>query len=143
MGSLEGLQRGRWAEAIAIAWLIQKGYQVFPGFSGNESCDMIALKGAEVLRVEVKCASEYTKAVKYSVMVKDFGLFDTLLVVTPDGEVLQDPSPKDCYGANPGIPRAPAWNKGTTGLTTTGPHTKHEFSNGGRVKREYNSTKPH
>ncbi len=45
---------GTMAELIASADLMNRGFEVFRALSPNASCDLIAKRGASVLRIEVK-----------------------------------------------------------------------------------------
>lgn len=101
-------QRGAWAEAIASAHLLQQGYEVFQGI-GNASCDILALKDGVAERVEVKAATHSPGSTnRPSIWVGDRAKFDKLLVVMPDGEVLENPTRDRVYGAEPGKRRSVA-----------------------------------
>ena len=52
--------RGAQTELIACAYLLGEGYEVFRNISPCGSADLIACKGGEVLRIDVK-ASKYPK----------------------------------------------------------------------------------
>ena len=84
-------QRGAWAEAIAAAWLIERGWEVFSGLSGQESCDMVALNHTtgEMVRVEVKAGTPNPTNDKLAISVKHPEAYDVLLVVAPSGEVIK------------------------------------------------------
>lgn len=87
---------GRWAEAIAHAWLIEKRYEVYVG-NGYTSCDFIVIdQDKQVLRVEVKLAS--LRHLKWKVSGVQPGKFDILLVVLPDSNVLINPTIDQVYG---------------------------------------------
>lgn len=85
--------RGTLSEARASVWLMERGWQVYLGW-GNTSCDIVALRGSEVVRVEVKTAAVSTKEGRWVVAGCKPEMYDTLLVVYPDGIVEADP-PKD------------------------------------------------
>lgn len=90
-------------EMRAAAALIDNGYEVFLGV-GNTSCDMIALKGGDMWRVEVKTAGRERLDGRRWVKA-DPSKFDMLLVViTETGEVLCNPhvdGRSGCYITTP------------------------------------------
>lgn len=45
---------GAYSELIACAWLLEQGYQVFRNVSPSGPYDIIAIKGPEELRVNVR-----------------------------------------------------------------------------------------
>lgn len=82
-------QKGAWGESIAAAWLIANGYEVYIGL-GCASCDIIADKSGKLYRVEVKAASTRNDGVdRYQIGSVNPDKFDMLLVVMPDGSVVQ------------------------------------------------------
>lgn len=95
---LTSVQRGSWGMAKAITWLLERGWEVFVGFSGQEECDLVVVQRGtrSMLKVEVKAATPL--AGKAQVAIKDFDAYDILLVVMPDGTVHQDPGVDVCYG---------------------------------------------
>lgn len=83
------LETGVWGEALAIAWLADRGYEVFCGF-GNTSCDFLALRDGLVTRVEAKVSHGFRA--KMHVNSIDPAKFDLLLVVRgSDGMVFPNP----------------------------------------------------
>ncbi len=85
---------GQWAEFTASVWLVTNGYEVFTG-TGYASCDLVAVRDGKALRVEVKKATRRHERY-WSVVGCNPALYDMLLVVTPEGEVMQDPGPDVC-----------------------------------------------
>lgn len=51
---VEMKHRGDWAELIACAWLMERGYQVFRNVSSRGPIDLVAMKGVETLYIDVK-----------------------------------------------------------------------------------------
>ena len=47
-------RRGQWAEQIACAWLYEHGYEVFRNCSSIGPIDIVAVKGVECLKIDVK-----------------------------------------------------------------------------------------
>jgi hypothetical protein len=50
---------GALSELLACAWLLNKGYQVFRNVSPNGPYDLVAFKGPEELRIDVKTIRRY------------------------------------------------------------------------------------
>src|SRR5688572_690616 len=46
--------RGGWAELIASAWLLERGYEVFRNVSAVGPIDLVAIRGDETLLIDVK-----------------------------------------------------------------------------------------
>lgn len=97
---------GTWAEMLAMAWLLGRGYEVFLGV-GATSCDLVALTGRGARRIEVKKASRTRRSastgIQYAIAKADPNKFDDLLVVLPDGTAMLNPTSEQVYGA----PRRP------------------------------------
>ena len=95
-GESEGRQkfrRGAWAEHVAILWLLANGYDVYKNVCSHGPIDMIATKGDEVLRLDVKTQAD---AVRTPMALTDeqIALGIQLLSVTKDGLVkIHDPVP--------------------------------------------------
>jgi hypothetical protein len=53
--------RGAQAELIACTYLLGEGYEVFRNISSCGPADIIACKGAEMLRIDVKSGTYHTK----------------------------------------------------------------------------------
>ena len=70
---------GAVSELIACADLLVKGYEVFRAVSPSCSCDLIALRGSEVKRVEVRTEQGGSKSVARK---EDSGKQDHFAVVT-------------------------------------------------------------
>lgn len=49
--------RGAWAELVAVAWLLERGYEVFRNVSSCGPVDIVALKGGETVLIDVKFLS--------------------------------------------------------------------------------------
>ena len=81
--------RGSVSELVAGAYLMNKGWEVFRAFSPDASCDLIAMKGGVILRVQVKSAvldsSGEIYRIKYS---KELGRYDLLVRVAKEGKIL-------------------------------------------------------
>lgn len=88
--------RGTLSEARASVWLMEQGWEVYLGW-GNTSCDIVALRGSEVARIEVKTASPSSVSGKWVVAGCKPHLYDTLLIVYPDGSVEFDPPREKVY----------------------------------------------
>lgn len=59
VAELNSSLRGAAGELLVAADLIKCGFEVFHGFSGRESCDLIALKNCCVWRIEVKTSDPH------------------------------------------------------------------------------------
>lgn len=83
-------QKGAWGESLASAWLIMREYEVFVGM-GNPSCDLVAIREGVVYRVEVKVAYTHKDRSNgwYLVSSVKPDKFDILLIVFPDGKVVE------------------------------------------------------
>lgn len=53
-GSKELIERGNMAEAIACAWLRERGYDVFPNMRNRGPVDVVAIKGDRIRKIDVK-----------------------------------------------------------------------------------------
>jgi hypothetical protein len=96
----EHLLRGAEREAAVVSDLFKKGFEVFPAFGTGSSCDMIALKHGELLRVEVKGSKHGTQRRKtahpsgpvaslgHGSKDSDCRLFDIHISVLDSGEIL-------------------------------------------------------
>lgn len=103
--SLSTTARGNWGEALATAWLIEAGYEVFAAVGGRNSCDLVALKAGVLHRVEVKVGTPSPTSRKpWTCSGVDPSKFDLLLIVLPDGQVLVDP-PESLVNRAPARPR--------------------------------------
>jgi hypothetical protein len=78
--------RGAWAEMVACCWLLQQGYEVFRNVSPHGGTDIVAMKGAEVFKFDVKSRAvfvgEYLRRTD-----EQIALGINLLVVCDDGTV--------------------------------------------------------
>lgn len=62
---------GAWGEALATAYLIEHGYEVFRAACHQASCDLIALKQPIALRVEVKTHRAHgTREGRYDLLIE-------------------------------------------------------------------------
>lgn len=64
-------EKGRLAEAKAVAHLIENGYEVYLPFSGNSKYDLLAVKDTEVVRVSVKYTSQQLPSGSWEVTMKN------------------------------------------------------------------------
>jgi Holliday junction resolvase-like predicted endonuclease len=87
-------QRGDWSEVLAVAWLMERGYEVYAPF-GEGLIDLIAYETEirTMIRVEVKTAQPHvTKGgeLRFYWRQRDVQMehVDMLLVVTHDGTVI-------------------------------------------------------
>lgn len=48
-------------ELVACAWLLSKGYEVFRNVCPNGPTDVVAIRGPEVVRIDVKTTTCYTR----------------------------------------------------------------------------------
>lgn len=92
-------QRGAWGEAVAAAWLMEHGYEVFQGL-GNTSVDFVALRDGKAYRVEVKTCLNTKPGVKPGISGVFPERFDILLVVLGPGHILANPTPDEVAGAH-------------------------------------------
>lgn len=77
--------RGAWAEMVACVWLLQQGYEVFRNVSPHGGTDIVAIRGAEVLRFDVKSYTD-GKALA-SRTAEQIALGVRFLVIRDDGTV--------------------------------------------------------
>lgn len=104
-------QRGAWGEAVASAWLMQHGYEVFQGI-GSTSCDFIALRDGQMYRVEVKTCLHTKPGVKPGISGVYPERFDILLVVLGADRVLMNPTPDEVAGAYGSLKQGRGGNMG-------------------------------
>lgn len=89
MNFVNGIARGAASELIASAHLMELGYHVFRSLSASCPCDLIAYKGGELLRVEVKSASIMAgKTYNPSFPRPSNDEWDLLVVVSDDRRVV-------------------------------------------------------
>lgn len=75
---------GTISELVVAADLMRKGYEVFRALCGQSSCDLIAMKGGEFQRVEVKTGTSRD----ISMLRRQVGQFDIAAFYCPDtGEI--------------------------------------------------------
>lgn len=86
--------KGAWAEALVIADLLGRGYEVFDAVNPSATCDLIAMLDGELLRVEVRKAHLNISGV-FQVGVPERDRFDILAIVLPDSTVHYQP----CIGS--------------------------------------------
>jgi hypothetical protein len=88
--------KGAWAEAIAKAYLLKMGFEVFENVSQHGSVDFIAMTGTDLGYFDVKSASlrrskvgdKTTLRFQYALTPEQKELGVQLLHVTPGGNVL-------------------------------------------------------
>jgi len=81
---------GAISELSVACHLMNLGYDVFRSLSPHASCDLVAIKGQRVLRIEVKTAgTKYGKIVKPT--VTNHGKFEHLAMVVRRRGVVFDP----------------------------------------------------
>jgi hypothetical protein len=92
-------QQGHWGELVAQLWLTGQGYDVFAPVGHSRDVDLVAMRGSELLRVQVKTTAYFvcnrwsvTLATRggnrsWSGMVKRFSpdRCDALFVLVADG----------------------------------------------------------
>lgn len=59
--------KGRLAEAKAVSYLIENGYEVYIPFSGNSKYDVLAVKDGQVNRISVKYTSQLRESGNWNV----------------------------------------------------------------------------
>ena len=80
--------RGAIGELAVSVDLMGRGYEVFRNVSQHGSCDLVAMKGGRLLRVEVKCAAMNTDTGKvYAPKTLDASKYDILALYTRSGVV--------------------------------------------------------
>lgn len=82
--------RGTWAELVAAADLVRRGYEVFLQRSGGSSCDMISLKEGKCERVEVKLGTWGSSKWRSSAY-RGTGRHDRFVIVGTDNSVNYEP----------------------------------------------------
>lgn len=89
-------QRGAQSELIVSADLLDRGFEVFRSVAQACSCDLIAMKGRKLIRIEVRTGkmSQTAGKVKFQHGLKDSGRYDSFAVVTT-GEVTYFAGPCD------------------------------------------------
>lgn len=83
--------RGAISEIAASAWLLEEGYEVFRNVSSAGPIDIVAIRGAETIRVDVKTAyrDKYGKLLCHN-KARAPGI-RVLLVIASTNEVLWAP----------------------------------------------------
>lgn len=56
---MDSKHRGAQAELTACAWLLTEGYEVFRNVSAHGVADIVAIKGADTLRINVRAVSDW------------------------------------------------------------------------------------
>jgi len=85
-------QIGAIAELLVSADLLAQGYEVFRSVSQAASCDLIALRGAQLLRVEVRTrARRVDGSISMNRPPTDAGRQDLYAYVTHDREIVYEP----------------------------------------------------
>lgn len=87
--------RGTISELIAAADLMEKGYEVFRAMEPCATCDLIALKGSEVLRVQVRTGNVYHRldgvtTMYYSNTARDAERTDRFAIVVGKEVIYKD-----------------------------------------------------
>ena len=82
---------GMFAELTACAWLLQEGYEVFRNVSPHGPYDIIAIKGDEILRLDVKSTPNVPRRSRITEKMKALGV--VILHVDPTGkcQICRDP----------------------------------------------------
>jgi hypothetical protein len=75
---------GAVCELQVCADLLQRGFHVFRSVSPHAPCDVVAIIGAQTIRVEVRAAKRG--------ICSTHGEHDCLAAVNPDGEIIYTPS---------------------------------------------------
>ena len=75
---------GASSELKVAADLLERGFFVFRSVSRTGPCDLVAVRGKKILRVEVKTSS-YRRGAKFCLGSGSPDRFDLLAVVRPDG----------------------------------------------------------
>ena len=73
--------------------LLGKGYNVFRSISPSCPCDIVVLRGSQLLRIEVKTAYRGTSGKLYKASIRNSG-FDILAQVLPN-EIIYEPPMED------------------------------------------------
>jgi predicted nucleic acid-binding Zn ribbon protein len=85
-------QVGAIAELLVSADLLAQGYEVFRAVSPAASCDLIALRGDQILRVEVRTRGRKVDgSISHSRPPSDAGRQDLYAYVTHDREIVYEP----------------------------------------------------
>lgn len=90
---------GAHSELSACAWLLREGYEVFRNISQFGIVDVVAIKGGEVLKLDVKTAPKSSWA---AIRVSEAQELDgvALLLISPDGECAINRSPQKQASVN-------------------------------------------
>ena len=83
--------RGAIGELGVSIDLMQRGYEVFRSVSAHASCDLIAVKGERMYRVEVRSAHVHKTTGKVYVNDKGLGRLDILAMYTLNGVIYLNP----------------------------------------------------
>ena len=86
--------RGAVGELSVTVDLLRRNYEVFRNVSQHGSCDLIAMKGGKVLRVEVKSTCINTETGKVYIPKLDGSKFDLLAVYSAAGVLYQPELPE-------------------------------------------------
>jgi len=77
------------SELKVVCDLLSKGYEVYRPLIDNASCDLIVLKDNKLTRIEVKTTYRNTGGEIRKSTVKNWGKFDILACVLPEGIVYE------------------------------------------------------
>jgi hypothetical protein len=92
-GEIDRKHKGAWAELVACAWLLGRGYDVFRNVSQHGLADVVATNAHEVLRIDVKLATQTTRPVLSAEQIAS-GVIP-LYVLSPDQCELGNPPRRD------------------------------------------------
>lgn len=90
---IEVKHRGSANEMRACLWLLDQGYEVFRNVSQHGDVDIVALKGVETLRIDVKAANFKVladKSIKVYRCGKPVPAGVRILLALPNGEMIWD-----------------------------------------------------
>lgn len=87
--------KGASNELIATVWLLKKGYHVFRNVSPHGPVDLFAMKGPEIIPIDVKSGPVYkNRKMPRRLNREQIALGIKVIVVYPDGECVLDLNPE-------------------------------------------------
>lgn len=93
-------KRGALSELLVSADLIERGYDVFRAVSQSAPCDLVAMRGDNIFRIEVRTSNKKAEGLMCSILERDYGRADVFAIVARGGSITYYPE------IMPGIPLA-------------------------------------
>src|SRR5690349_5696091 len=94
---------GAISEMLVSLDLMNKGYEVFRPMSPHACCDIVAIKGKRIVRLEVKTGAELRNGTITKTTIRNRGSFDILATVVRGKRIIYDPTLDGGMASNSGV----------------------------------------